>query len=171
MDIRQEFDKVYNERFMPLGMFALRMVEDVELAQDIVQDCFIAAWEKISAGAEIVNLRAYMYRAVRNASLNATRSKAEAIDVDTLGDVAEDVIDTSERDAALWRAVDSLPPRCREMLLLSKREGLSNAEISEQLGISVKTVENQMTKALSTMRKAAGIRDNVNFSVFFLPFL
>lgn len=171
MDEKRNFEKVYKELFLPLGMYALRMVEDVDCAEEIVQRCFVAAWEHISTGTKIECLKAYMYRAVRNASINASKPQFEHTKIDELADVSEEDIDTSERDAALWRAVDALPPRCREVLLLSKRDGMSNAEIASQLGISVKTVENQMTKALAALRKEAGLHHWALTNVFFLPFL
>ena len=58
-----------------------------------------------------------------------------------------------EVEKQICRAIDSLPERCREVFMLSKMEELSNKEIAERLGISVKTVEVQMTKALSRLRK------------------
>lgn len=82
--------------------------------------------------------------------------------------ISEEDIDTSERDARLWRIIDSLPDRCREIFLLSKRDGLSNAEIAEELGVSIKTVENQITKAYKRLRPGKGL--NIA-PVFFLPFL
>lgn len=165
-----EFEKEYKRLYMPLGMFALRFVGDIDEAEDLVQSSFEAAWLKINAGAEIDNFKAYMYRAVRNASLSAlSRHKGEdTVPVEECSDVPEEEIDTSERDAALWRAVDALPERCREIFLMSKRDGYSNAAIAEELGISVKTVENQMTKAFASLRSSLEGRAG---KVFFLPFL
>ena len=64
--------------------------------------------------------------------------------------------------------VDGLPSRCREVFLMSKRDGLSNVEIAAELGISVKTVENQMTKAFARLRSALTASGG---KAFFLPFL
>lgn len=66
----------------------------------------------------------------------------------------EEDIDTSERDARLWKALDELPPRCRTVFLMSKRDSMSNREIAEELSISIKTVENQITKAYSRLRES-----------------
>jgi RNA polymerase sigma-70 factor (ECF subfamily) len=109
-----------------------------------------------------------MYRSVRNQCLSHLRSAVATEPIDDCGDVEEDVIDTSERDAQLWRAIDDLPKRCREVFLLSKHDGLSNAEIADELNVSIKTVENQITKAYSRLRAALGERHS---KVFFLPFL
>ena len=58
-----------------------------------------------------------------------------------------------ETGDAIQQAIERLPERCREVFCLSKLEGLSNKEIAERLGISIKTVENQMTTALKRLRK------------------
>lgn len=96
--------------------------------------------------------------------------------------VTEEDVDTSERDAMLWRRIDALPDRCREIFLMSKRDGLSHKEISEELGISIKTVENQITKAFKSLRLAPNTAQSSNPSnpsslplyltpIFFLPYL
>ncbi|MDE5585840.1 MAG: sigma-70 family RNA polymerase sigma factor, partial [Muribaculaceae bacterium] len=67
----------------------------------------------------------------------------------------------------LWKAIDALPDKCREVFLLSKRDGLSNEEIAERMDISIKTVKNQMTKAFSRLRDTL----SPTHKPFFLPFL
>ncbi len=164
------FLRYYKELYLPLGMYALRITGDVDTAQDVVQTAFAAAWEKISEGGEISSMKAYMYRAVHNGALALMKADARISNIEEFIDreVSEDDIDTSERDAALWQAIDSLPQKCREIFLMSKRDGYSNAEIAEELGISVKTVENQMTKAFSRLRGDSRLSHG---KIFFLPFL
>ena len=74
-------------------------------------------------------------------------------------------------DAALWNAVDALPPRCREVFLAVKRDGMSHADIAAQMGISVKTVEAQITKAMTRLREALAPYRRRSVRPFFLPFL
>ncbi|MDE6795106.1 MAG: RNA polymerase sigma-70 factor [Muribaculaceae bacterium] len=169
----KDFRGEYERMCMPLGMYALRFVGNVDDAQDIVQGAFMAAWQRVIKGEEIQNFKAYMYRAVHNAAMAYLRQRQNISDVtydelDELKEVSEEAIDTAERDAALWKAIDSLPNRCRGIFLMSKRDGMSNAAIAEELGISAKTVENQMTKAFSVLRRNPGLRSG---KVFFLPFL
>lgn len=167
MDIR-EFEGWYRRLYMPLGMYALRVLEDVDEAQDAVQESFAAVWERIGEGVQIDNFKSYMYRVVRNEALVRLRRRS----VDLVGEVPEEItdetVDTSERDARLWEAIDSLPQRCREVFLMSKRDGMSNAEIALEMDISVKTVENQMTKAFRTLRDSL---TESGGKAFFLPFL
>ena len=77
-------------------------------------------------------------------------------DVPDLPDDHDELVEQSEREARLWEEIDRLPKACREVLLLSKREGLKNREVADRLGISIKTVEAQLTKAYKTLRGKAG---------------
>lgn len=167
----RQFQHEYERLYMPLGMYALRILEDIDEAEDVVQGVFTEMWQMIVDGSlpEIANFKAYAYRAVRNAALNRVGRQDRFIPIDSADeDVAADDIDTSERDARLWHAIDQLPWRCREVFLLSKRDGMSHSEISAELGISEKTVENQITKAFKRLRGDSALMSG---NVFFLPFL
>lgn len=163
-----EFERWFKLLYLPLGMYALRLLDDADAAEDAVHDAFMKVWERVGDdGCDILNFRAYLYRAVRNeciAYLKNIRDKAPETE---FPDVAEEEIDTSFRDARIWKAIDGLPEKCREIFLMSKRDGLSNDEIAEELGLSVKTVKNQMTKAFSRLREAL----SDGHKPFFLPFL
>lgn len=161
------FEIQFRKLYLPLGMYALRLVDDAVIAEDMVQDAFMKAWIYIEKGGEIDNFTAFMYRTLRNVCLSYLRDKRDMLGEEYIPDVEEEDIDTSFRDAEIWKAIDSLPEKCREIFLMSKRDGLTNEEIADELGISVKTVKNQMTKAFSRLREAlsAGHRP------FFLPFL
>lgn len=148
-------------------MYALRIVEDADVAEDLVAESFSKVWQKIIEGAEFENFKSYMYMTVRNTCLLYLRHKKDTETIENVPDITEESIDTSERDAKIWKAIDELPPKCREIFLLSKRDGLSNDEIAEELGISIKTVKNQMTKAFSRLREAL----SSGHKPFFLPFL
>ena len=164
---QKEFDIYFRKMYLPLGMFALRIIGDAELAEVLVAEAFTKAWTKIEGGIEIENFRGYMYRSVRNECLSYLRTKKETIGLDNIPEVDEETIDTSERDAKLWKAIDELPEKCRQVFLLSKRDGLSNEEIAQHMGISIKTVKNQITKAFSRLRESLA----PGYKPFFLPFL
>lgn len=148
-------------------MYALRIVDDIEVARDLAQDAFVKAWEVIEGGGEIQNLKAWVYRAVRNLAIDYLRTRREAVALDQIGETVEEDIDTSERDAAIWRAIDRLPDRCREIFLMSKRDGMTDDEIAAELGLSSKTVRNQISKAFEKLRDALA----PGHKPFFLPFL
>ncbi|MDO4319449.1 MAG: sigma-70 family RNA polymerase sigma factor [Bacteroidales bacterium] len=163
----REFELHFKRLYLPLGMYALRLVDDADVAEDLVQDAFMKAWLYIGNGDDIDSFSSFMYRTVRNICLTYLRDKHEILDASFIPEVDDDDIDTSFRDARIWRAIDDLPEKCREVFLLSKRDGLTNEEIAEELGISIKTVKNQMTKAFGRLRDA--LTDG--HKPFFLPFL
>ena len=163
----KEFDIFFRRMYLPLGMYALRIVEDAQNAEDIVEDCFAKAWQMLEDGKDFDDFKAYMYSSVRNRCISFIRSRKDTVGVECIPEVDEETVDTSERDARLWEAIDSLPDKCREVFLLSKRDGLSNEEIAARMGISVKTVKNQMTKAFSRLRDTL----SPGHKPFFLPFL
>ena len=155
-----EFEKTYRQLYLPLCMYALRLLGDTAEAEDAVQEAMVAVWERIERGEVVLQLKAYMYRAVANSALMRLRRRPamtalvdREADLTTL-EVSDEDVDTSERDAALWRAIDALPERQREVFLLGKRDGLSHAAIAARLGISTKTVEGLMTHAYKALRHA-----------------
>jgi len=108
----------------------------------------------------IANLKSYLYQAVRNRSLTLIAQSSDVLqateciaDMEDLSE--EEQIYQSERDARLWAAIDELPTERKRIFLLSKRDGLKYQEIAEELHISVKTVENQIGKALKALRDTA----------------
>lgn len=163
----REFETYFRRLYLPLGMYALRIVDNADDAEDIVEDTFMKAWQALSSGAEIEHFNSYIYRCVRNECVSFLRGKKEFENIDTIPEVCEEVIDTSFHDARIWKAIDELPEKCREIFLMSKRDGLTNAEIAEEMNISIKTVKNQMTKAFARLRESL----STGHKPFFLHFL
>lgn len=154
-----EFERYFRELYKPLCLFALRFTERLDDAEDIVQQAFADVWDKNINNVLIDNLKSYMYQAVRNRSLSLVAQPVDMQTTDQLPDMEdsteEEQMYNAERDARLWTAIDSLPPERKKIFLLSKRDGLKYQEIAEELNISIKTVENQMGKALKTLRETA----------------
>lgn len=161
------FEAEFRKLYLPLGMYAMRYTGDTDSAEDVVQSAFVKAWQSVSAGVEIVDFKAFMYRCVRNECISYLRQSERFVGMDTIPEPVDEDIDTSERDAAIWRAIDALPEACRRIFLMSKRDGMSNDDIAAELGISIKTVKNQMTKAFARLRAAL----SPYHKPFFLPFL
>jgi len=124
-------------------------------SENIVQEVFVQLWNKhrnILDNQE--GIRSYLYTAVRNRALNAIRdakTHSEETFEDRAGDLRTD-LEEKELLVRVTELVRQLPPKCRHIFLLSRSKGYSNKEIAAELGISVKTVENQMTKALKLLR-------------------
>lgn len=155
----EEFEQNFKSLYKPLCLFALRFTGRIDDAEDVVQQAFADVWDKSRQGALIDNLKAYLFRAVRNRSLSlvAVAGCVEATEElpDREDTSEEERIRVAERDARLWEAIDGLPPERKKIFLLAKRDGLKYQEIAEELHLSVKTVENQMGKALKTLRDTA----------------
>jgi RNA polymerase sigma-70 factor (ECF subfamily) len=154
----EEFERNFRALYQPLCLFALRVTERPEDAEDIVQQAFADIWDKRRTADRIADLKAYLYRTVRNRSLShaAQTNRLQPLDNDPAGADDDDLteqIERAERDAHLWNAIDRLPPERKRIFLLAKRDGLKYQEIADRLHLSVKTVENQIGKALKTLRK------------------
>lgn len=130
------------------------------MAEDVVQECFATLWEKLEAGLAVANRRAYLYMTVRNRCLDQLRRKGmqtESLKPYDTYDIIDDddAQERSQIEARLWTAIDSLPEKCREVFLMSKRDGLKYEEIATELGISENTVRNQISKALKVLKDGA----------------
>ena len=153
-------EDLFRLNYRPLCLYALHYLQDADMAEDIVQECFAMLWEKSGQGAAIANMRAYLYMSVRNRCLDSLRRKGLPTEslkpYDTYGIIDDD--DAQERsqiEAKLWTAIDSLPEKCRQIFLMSKRDGLKYEEIAQELGLSVNTVRNQISKALNVLKNGA----------------
>jgi RNA polymerase sigma-70 factor (ECF subfamily) len=147
-----------------LCAFAYRYVESRDVAADLVQDVFLKVWQNRGRWEIAESVRAYLYRATRNRALDflkhesVERRWAEQAARDRLVDDALTSAPSAAegtRDLAdeLVRVLDQLPERCRQVFLLRWHHDLSYAEISELMGTTPKTVENQMSRALRLLRE------------------
>jgi RNA polymerase sigma-70 factor (ECF subfamily) len=150
-------DEIFRTYYRPLCLYALHYLRSVENAEDVVQDCITDFLERTGTGHRVSNVKSYLFMMVRNRSLD-TIKEISGIDSSRSSDEFEDLIDESDYEEAsfiearMWTAIDSLPEKCREVFLLSKRDGLKYEEIAEELGISVNTVKNQVSKALKALK-------------------
>jgi RNA polymerase sigma-70 factor (ECF subfamily) len=132
----------------------------VEEAKEIVQDFFVRFWSKREDVAIRFSLKTYLYAGVRNACLNALAStkvaqrKLRDYTVPEIStDNALELMLVAEQEDLLMQAVDRLPEKCRQIFHLSRMEKLSNQAIADQLQLSVKTVEAQISIALKRLRE------------------
>ena len=154
------FDDLFRYNYRPLCLYALHYLGDADLSEDIVQESYTALWETLQEGAHVLNRKSYLYMMVRNRCLDHLRKKGISTEslkpYDPHGIIDDDEAqDRSRTEARLWTAIDSLPEKCREIFILSKRDGLKYEEIAEELGLSVNTVRNQIAKALKLIKEGA----------------
>jgi RNA polymerase sigma-70 factor (ECF subfamily) len=153
------FEALFRRWYEPLCRYACRLADgDMDEAEDVVQQAFVKLWEYRAKLQVAWSLKAYLYKAVHNACLNRLRSRQvqskyldfTAQQPDTMLTQPDDT--TPELRERFQQALDSLPPQCRHVFELSRFEALKYREIADQLGISIKTVETQMGKALRVLR-------------------
>lgn len=156
--LKRDIDESFRCYYKPLCLYAMHYLHDMYLVEDVVQDCFVELWERMNNEKTVSSVRAYLYTMVRNRCLD-TLKKDNQIDCNILpSDLAGSIQDeeAEERsliEARLWTAIDSLPEKCREVFLLSKRDGLKYKEIADKLNISIKTAENHVAKAMKVLKE------------------
>lgn len=157
---RAAFDEIFRAWYPRLVRVADGMVRDGAVAEELVQDVLLELWRRREQLAGDGAVHAYLLRATRNRALNhlrhaqvARKNAVHAATDEARPPTATGMIEARELDAAVRRAMDDLPPRCREVFELSRLHGLRYAQIAETLGVSVKAVEAQMGRALRTMRE------------------
>lgn len=154
------FEMLFKEHYENLCRYACTFVRDSDEAEDIVQKTFVTLWEKKSNIEVESSVKSYLYGAVRNTALNNIKHRqvrqkhASTVTVadHVHNESAHDHLVSEELNGKINSAIELLPEQCRKVFKMSRFEGLKYSEIADQLGISVKTVENQMGKALRRMR-------------------
>lgn len=158
-------DAIFRQYFGDLCRTIYRIIPDEAIAQDIAQEVFVQLWQRRHTLSVQTTLGAYLRRAGINRALNYLRDNRRFSDADDTQVLEtqvshetniEQTLEVSELQEAIDRAIDQLPERCRLVFILSRFEDLSHQEIADQLAISPKTVENQITKALRLLRSVLG---------------
>lgn len=151
--------KALFKEFYPLvcsGIF--RLVKDQDLAQDLGQKVFIRFWEKRETLHITSSVKSYLYKMGVNEGLAYLRSARIMEQEDQIPDftdhsATEEEVLANELKEQIQKAISTLPSKCQLVFKLSRFENLSYKEIAEKLDISIKTVENQMGKALRLLRE------------------
>lgn len=159
----QAFETIFRAYYVRLVSFATTNVESQATAEELVQEIFLQIWRRREQWTVERSLAAYLFRAVRNRIANARRAlrlessyssdAARTIELEESAP-ADARLREAEIGAALAHALALLPERPRQVFLLSRRQGLSYSEIGTVLGISVKTVEMHMSRALVQLRSS-----------------
>lgn len=154
------FEKLFRLFYEGLCRYAQGMVNEPELAEEIVQDMFVQIWEKRQTLDFHTGIRPYLYRAVHNRCLNQIQhQKVRALHQQEILSTTSETFqpagkaEFSELKERFNAALLKLPEECRKVFKLSRENEFSYREIADYLGISIKTVENQMGKALRIMRE------------------
>lgn len=158
----KHFEELFSSLYERLCRSAYRILQNQHTAEDIVQEVFYTLWRK-RMELNITSFEGYLVRSVYNASLNELK-KSKAKDFTQIENEVFQLADThstpdqmmhlAETEEKINNTINNLPTACRAIYVLSRFENRSNKEIAAELSLSIKTVENQMTKALRLLRQA-----------------
>ncbi|HYG41259.1 MAG TPA: RNA polymerase sigma-70 factor [Cytophagales bacterium] len=161
MDRKGLIEELFKTYYSPLVKLVYRMLKNVEVSEDIVQDVFIKVWNNRQNLDETKSIKSYLYRSAINTTLNHIEKNKRSVQVTKIdsnlvsysGNQTEEKVNFKELEKKVSAAIDTLPPKCKVIFVMSRYDELSYKEIADTLELSVKTVENQIGKALSIMRE------------------
>lgn len=157
------FEEVYYKYHERFYFYVLKRTASDDLAEETVQMAFMRIWEKRADLSDAFPIEVQLARVARSIMIDILRKKAaerKALDVvkqniDAI--VAGDPVADKQLLEKVTETIERLPPECKKIYILSREDGLTYSEIAERLSISPKTVENQVSKALKTLRKAVAL--------------
>jgi RNA polymerase sigma-70 factor (family 1) len=157
----EKFEKLFREQYNQLANYAHTILRSRQDAEDVVQDVFIKLWQKDPTVVMNDGIKFYLLTATKNTCISFLRKQSGKTTIApeevALPAVSEDPIKEQPADyqTLVKNALALLPPQCLAIFKLSRFTNLSYRQIADELGLSVKTVENQMGKALKIMREYA----------------
>ena len=167
---KDAFEYIFKRYYQRLTGFGRRYIQDTEVVQDIVQDCFAVLWEKHSSVSLLsVSVSSFLFAMVRNGCLNHIKHEQviqryeieyqsfaegeERLYHIDFGLEVEHKLLYEELKEKITQVVDQLPERCREVFIRIREEKQSYAQVAEELGISTKTVDAQLQKATGRLKE------------------
>lgn len=159
---KSAFKLVFDTYYADLSRYAFSMLKRQEEAEDLVQQVFVNFWEKREQTIISGSLKSYLFRSVHNQSLNLIKHEkvkasyvqhSQFFDIKYQSDV-EETLEGKELETQIAAAIQTLPKQCQKIFVMNRMESLKYKEIAEQLDISIKTVENQIGKALKILRSS-----------------
>ncbi|MFL9485552.1 RNA polymerase sigma-70 factor [Chitinophagaceae bacterium LWZ2-11] len=163
-DLYKQFQLLFEQFYNPLCKYAFSYIKRSEICEDIVQDVFARIWENRKDLIKSDAIRYYLFTAVRNNCLtHLTREQRmafEGLNENELSEhdhYGENGIELSDSESVNYQAlleegIAQLPAKCKEIFLLNRMGHLSNQQIADELNVSVKTVNNQLWKAMKMLR-------------------
>ena len=156
------FEKLFEDHYLGLCIYAKKIVGDMDDARDIVQDVFVTLYDRRHFIKINTSVQSYLYRAVHNACLNKLKKvKTHEVHHEYLQYFLpltedQDPVTKVELEEKILEAIQNLPTKCRKIFEMNRFEGKKNKEIAEILGLSVRTVETQISNALKLLRDNLG---------------
>lgn len=151
------FEVLFKEHFTALVYLSLQLVKDKDAAKDLVHDSFSVLWEKRDEMDSEGNIKSYLYTTVYRKSLNYIRfnKKFQTPEFEQLAQlphIPDSLMEQAELKKRISDAIQRLPEKTREVFIMSRYKNMKYSEIAQVSGISVKTVEAQMSRALKMLK-------------------
>lgn len=154
------YEELFRRNYQRLCQRVHRITCDADAAEDIVQDVFVSLWNS-EQRLHIATPEAYLYKAAINKALNYASSQKRRTELDAQYGEGQSLavnstelyIQLQETQQKVQQAIETLPPMCRKVFLLSRYEEMSHKEIADFLSVSTNTVDNHIKKALAVLRK------------------
>jgi len=160
-DDQVAFERIFESTYASLCGISFRMTKNLESSEEIVDDVFCSFWKNRKTINITTSFTLYLIASVRNRSLDYLRklkngkslSLEDASRITSVEIIASDAMAYEELKNHITTAIQSLPRQCRLIFLMSREQDLTYKEISKQLGLSIKTVDTQMGRALKHIRR------------------
>jgi len=171
---KQQYEHIFRLHYSELCSFAVSFLEDLEDAEEIVQDIFVSLWNNKNDINIKVSIRAYLFMSVKNACLNKIKhikirekyKQFNEIEIENNFIDLDKILNANELELKIKEAIDKLPSERKKIFILSRYEDLKYKEIAEKLNISIKTVENQIGSALKFLRNELAEYLTILFFIF-----
>lgn len=154
-----DFEQFFKEHYPVSVALAVRFVHDLDMAREIAQQTFVNLYEKKDYLEVKSSLKAYLMQSVRNSCLNhlsqnQTRQKHHKLILHSQTGSADqhDHLEYSELEHKIYKIIESLPEKCKLIFKMNRFDGKKNKDIADELNISKRTVETQISKALKILR-------------------
>ena len=171
-DDQKSFTFLMNNYYERLCVYANLFTKDSAESEDIVQNVFVKIWTRRNKLNENISIKSYLYKSVYNEFIDHYRKNKPLVPLDEKyikeidSFLEEDEMSLQKAIIKLNEGIDKLPSKCREIFILSKKEGLSNDEISKHLNISLKTVEGHITRGFKALNHSLCGKMDTLFFIF-----
>ncbi len=170
------YEKLFEAYYQPLVVFGYKMINDMDLARDIVQEVIVNFYEKRKEIEIHTSLKSHLYQSVKNRCIN--HLKRESVirvhhsnifsETQENEEMFYDIMEETELENRIYQVIQSLPNQCRKIFEMSRFHGCSNQDIADQLSISKRTVETQISNALKKLKSKLSSYITVLIALLFL---
>ncbi len=170
------YKKIFDAYYKPLVVYSYKLVKDMDTSRDIVQDVIVNFYEKRKEIEIHTSLKSHLYQSVKNRCINhlkrenVIRTHHSNILIGEQEKEKEffDIMEETELENRIYQIIKNLPNQCQNIFEMSRFKGYSNQEIADELSISKRTVETQISNALKKLKSKLSSYVSILFLLFFI---